>query len=227
MSPQVLPLAEILPHFRLKKLDRKGVNSNRLCPLQAKFTPALSFSNFLSTNFKSRENRTRFIKYTVYSKYQKSRLASNFKRKTKTYSSLARQRLRVAVDNTTRFRPNTDTALNASQRACISLIDKRNDAHDGKLPLTAAVHAVSKVRAFNKGIASYSTTTARRRKRARAVKRALRRYTHLYLLCKHREVFTSHIGTINAARGENFGSKQANFKRIYVDISLQLSLIHI
>ena len=145
LCPQMFPPTKILPHFCHKKLVRKGVNSDRLCPLQAKFTPSISFSTFISTTFKSRENRTRFIKYTVYSKYQKSRLASNFKRKPKTYSSLARQRLRVAVDNTTRFSPNTDTALNASQRACISLIDKRNDAHDGKLPLAAAVHAVSKV----------------------------------------------------------------------------------
>ena len=133
------------------------------------------------------------------------------------FSRLAKKRLKNPLRKIAKFHPNAETGLNMSQRACIDLLDQRN----AQQAAPARAQAMSVVR--RKGEwkpPSYSTTLAHRIKRKRAVKKAAARYSDLFLVCKHREVFTSKLGTINSAKGDNFGSKHVNFKRIYVDIIL-------
>ena len=113
-----------------------------------------------------------------------------------------------------------DMNLNAAQQACIQLSDERN----AQFTLSSAPVSVKQIRKHDMAkleMPRFSTTLARRRKKARAAKRALARFSTLYLLCKHKAVFASTIGTVNNAKGENFGSKKVTFKRIYVDIQIE------
>ena len=140
-----------------------------------------------------------------------------FKRKPKfisrkcLYSAAVKRRLKLMVDTSEHFSPCRSALLNDAQKACIRVIDQRNLAHAARILSLRADHSII-------APARYSTTQIYRRKRMRAVKRALARYSHLYVLYKAKLALQNTIGIINRAQGKNFGDHGHQFRRLYVDL---------